>query len=87
MQGRIKGASMRIAVAGATGNIGSCTGAGLDEAPTGVAAVLAARGRTVTLVPTWSSVFGLEMAGNALLTGPDARLASTTSDQWLSQQR
>lgn len=49
--------------------------------------MLAARGRTVTLVPTWSSVFGLEMAGNALLPGPDARLASTTFDQWLSQQR
>lgn len=48
---------------------------------------LTARGRTVTLVPTWSSVFGLEMAGNALLPGPDARLASTTFDQWLSQQR
>ncbi|WP_395307689.1 SDR family oxidoreductase [Mycobacterium sp. AMU20-3851] len=48
---------------------------------------LTARGRTVRLVPTWSSVFGPEMAGNALLPGPDARLAPTTFEQWLSQQR
>ncbi|PEG57536.1 NAD(P)H-binding protein [Mycolicibacterium boenickei] len=48
---------------------------------------LAARGREVTLVPTWSSVFGVEMAGNALLPGAGARIAPTTFDQWLSRQR
>ncbi|MGV0735015.1 NmrA family transcriptional regulator [Mycolicibacterium sp. (ex Dasyatis americana)] len=48
---------------------------------------LAARGREVTLVPTWSSIFGVEMAGNALLPGDDARIAPTTFDQWLSRQR
>lgn len=45
-----------------------------------------ARGRTVTLVPTWSSVFGPEMAGNALLPGPGARLAPTTFEDWLARQ-
>lgn len=48
---------------------------------------LAARGRDVTLVPTWSSIFGVEMAGNALLPGAGARIAPTTFDQWLSRQR
>ncbi|OLP01968.1 NmrA family transcriptional regulator [Mycolicibacterium porcinum] len=48
---------------------------------------LAARGREVTLVPTWSSIFSVEMAGNALLPGADARIAPTTFDQWLSRQR
>ncbi|TVY06244.1 NAD-dependent epimerase/dehydratase family protein [Mycolicibacterium porcinum] len=48
---------------------------------------LAARGRDVTLMPTWSSIFGVEMAGNALLPGAGARIAPTTFDQWLSRQR
>ena len=47
---------------------------------------LAVRGREVTLVPTWSSIFGVTMAGNALLPGKNARIASTTFDQWLSRQ-
>ena len=48
---------------------------------------LAARGREVTLVPTWSSIFGLSMSGNALLPAENARIAPTTFDQWLSRQR
>ncbi|MEV0663113.1 SDR family oxidoreductase [Actinomadura luteofluorescens] len=46
-----------------------------------------ARGRTVKLVPTWSTMFSLETAGNALLPGPDARITPTTFDQWLAEQR
>jgi Predicted nucleoside-diphosphate-sugar epimerases len=46
-----------------------------------------ARGREVKLVPTWSTVFGPEMAGNALLPGKDARIAPTTFDEWLARQR
>ena len=48
---------------------------------------LAARGRTVRLVPTWSSVLGVQMAGNALLPGDGARLAPTTFEDWLAQIR
>ncbi|CRZ15547.1 SDR family oxidoreductase [Mycolicibacterium neworleansense] len=48
---------------------------------------LAVRGREVTLVPTWSSVFGVQMAGNALLPGQGARIAPTTFEQWLSRQQ
>ncbi|MGW0161855.1 SDR family oxidoreductase [Mycobacterium sp. NPDC003323] len=46
-----------------------------------------ARGRTVKLVPTWSSVFGPEMAGDVLLPGPGARLAGTSFEDWLARQR
>jgi uncharacterized protein YbjT (DUF2867 family) len=46
---------------------------------------LAARGRRVMLAPTWRGVFGVEMAGEAMLPGPGARLAPTTFDAWLEE--
>lgn len=46
-----------------------------------------ARGRTVKLVPTWSAVFGPEMAGDVMLPGEGARIAPTTFDEWLAEQR
>ncbi|GAA4203630.1 SDR family oxidoreductase [Microbispora amethystogenes] len=48
---------------------------------------LAARGRTVRLVPTWSGLFGTSMAGDVLLPGEGARIAPTTFDEWLAAQR
>lgn len=45
---------------------------------------LAARGRTVKLIPTWDGVIGMTMAGNVLLPGDDARIAPTTFDDWLA---
>jgi uncharacterized protein YbjT (DUF2867 family) len=44
-----------------------------------------ARGREITLVPTWSGVFGPAMAGNVLLPGDGARIAPTTFDEWLAE--
>jgi uncharacterized protein YbjT (DUF2867 family) len=44
----------------------------------------AARGTSIRLVPTWSGIFGLDMAGDVLLPGPDARIAPTTFDDWLA---
>ena len=44
----------------------------------------AARGRDVTLVPTWSGLFGPEMAGPVLLPGDGARIAPTTFEEWLA---
>jgi hypothetical protein len=44
----------------------------------------AAHGTSIRLVPTWSGVFGLDMAGDVLLPGPDARIAPTTFDDWLA---
>jgi uncharacterized protein YbjT (DUF2867 family) len=43
-----------------------------------------ARGTSIRLVPTWSGVYGLDMAGDVLLPGPDARIAPTTFDDWLA---
>ncbi|GAA3867516.1 SDR family oxidoreductase [Saccharothrix violaceirubra] len=48
---------------------------------------LAARGREVKFVPTWSATYGLDMSGNALLPGPDAHLAPTTFDSWLADRK
>lgn len=45
---------------------------------------LDARGRRVKLVPTWSGVFGVSMAGNVLLPGKNARIEPTTFDDWLA---
>jgi uncharacterized protein YbjT (DUF2867 family) len=44
-----------------------------------------ARGRTVRLVPTWSGVFGPQMAGDVLLPSENARLAPTTFEEWLAK--
>ncbi|MFC4907662.1 SDR family oxidoreductase [Actinomadura gamaensis] len=46
-----------------------------------------ALGRDVKLVPTWSGLFGPEMAGNVLLPGDDARIMPTTFEAWLAEQR
>lgn len=45
---------------------------------------LTARGRSVRLVPTWSGLFGPEMAGPVLLPGEGARIAPTTFEEWLA---
>ncbi|MFD7445031.1 SDR family oxidoreductase [Streptomyces sp. NPDC059909] len=44
-----------------------------------------ARGHAVKLVPTWSSLFGSDMAGDVLLPGEGARIAPTTFEQWLAK--
>ncbi|PKW12417.1 Uncharacterized conserved protein YbjT, contains NAD(P)-binding and DUF2867 domains [Streptomyces sp. 1222.5] len=46
-----------------------------------------AHGHSVRLVPTWSSILGPEMAGNVLLPGEDARIAPTTFEEWLANDR
>lgn len=46
-----------------------------------------ARGKNVKLVPTWDSIFGVEMAGNVLLPGEDARIMPTSFEDWLDQQK
>jgi uncharacterized protein YbjT (DUF2867 family) len=45
---------------------------------------LAARGESLRLVPTWRGLYGVEMAGEVLLPGPDARIAPTTFEEWLA---
>jgi uncharacterized protein YbjT (DUF2867 family) len=43
-----------------------------------------ARGRRVRLVPTWSGIFGTSLAGEVLLPAADARIATTTFEEWLA---
>jgi uncharacterized protein YbjT (DUF2867 family) len=45
---------------------------------------LASRGQAIKLVPTWRGPFDISMSGEVLLPGPDARIAPTTFDEWLS---
>jgi hypothetical protein len=48
---------------------------------------LAARGESIRLIPSWrSGLFGVDAAGEVLLPGPEARLARTTFDAWLTAQ-
>jgi uncharacterized protein YbjT (DUF2867 family) len=48
---------------------------------------LEARGEHLKLVPSWrTGIFGVDMAGEALLPGPDARLLTTTFDAWLESE-
>ena len=48
---------------------------------------LTRRGESLTLIPSWhDGPFGIEMAGDVLLPGPDALLAATTFDSWLETE-
>jgi uncharacterized protein YbjT (DUF2867 family) len=47
---------------------------------------LAVRGESVRLIPSWHGPLNVEMAGDVLLPGPDARIAPTTFDAWLAAQ-
>jgi catechol 2,3-dioxygenase len=42
-----------------------------------------ARGESVTVTPSWK-VMSTDMAGDVLLPGPDARIGTTTFDDWLA---
>jgi uncharacterized protein YbjT (DUF2867 family) len=46
--------------------------------------ILGARGQEIKLVPTWRGQFDTSMAGDVMLPGPDARIASTTFEEWLA---
>ncbi len=48
---------------------------------------LARRGESLTLIPSWrEGPFGIEMAGEVLLPGPEALLAPTTFESWLETE-
>ena len=48
---------------------------------------LSLRGESIRLIPSWrTGLFGVEAAGEALLPGPEAQLAPTTFDAWLTGQ-
>jgi uncharacterized protein YbjT (DUF2867 family)/catechol 2,3-dioxygenase-like lactoylglutathione lyase family enzyme len=47
---------------------------------------LAAQRTSLRLIPSWRGPFGVEMAGEVLLPGPDAQIAPTTFETWLAAQ-
>lgn len=48
--------------------------------------MLAARGESLRLIPRWGGLFGVELAGEVLLPGPDAQIAPTSFETWLAAQ-
>lgn len=49
--------------------------------------ILHSRGEQVRLIPSWrTGLFGEDVAGEALLPGPGARIAPTTFEAWLAAQ-
>jgi uncharacterized protein YbjT (DUF2867 family) len=47
---------------------------------------LAVRGEVLRLIPSWrNGPYGPEAAGEVLLPGPEARLGTTTFDEWLEE--
>jgi uncharacterized protein YbjT (DUF2867 family) len=48
--------------------------------------LLAARGESLRLLPSWGGRFGVELAGEVLLPGPAAQIAPTTFETWLAAQ-
>ncbi len=77
---------VRTALANPAGTI-EVAGPGPQDLVDMARRTLAARGESLRLVPTWRGVFGTEMAGEALLPGPDAVIAPTSFEQWLTAQR
>jgi uncharacterized protein YbjT (DUF2867 family) len=45
---------------------------------------LAARGRSLRLVPSWRGTFDVSMAGEVQLPGDGARIGPTSFDDWLA---
>jgi uncharacterized protein YbjT (DUF2867 family) len=71
------------AVAGGRGQVQEVAGPEPQDLVDMARRTLNARGEQIRLVPTWRGPFGVEMAGEVLLPGPQARLAATTFDDWL----
>jgi hypothetical protein len=60
------------------------SGAQIDQVVRAQALKGPGSGLAAVRLPTWSGVFGPDMAGDVLLPGPDARIAPTTFDEWLA---
>ena len=44
------------------------------------------RGESLRLLPSWGGRFGVDLAGEVLLPGPDAQIAPTSFETWLAAQ-
>jgi uncharacterized protein YbjT (DUF2867 family) len=84
--GDVARALVEVAAGGRDGGMLEVAGPDKQDLVDMARRTLAARGETVRLTTGWTAPFGLEMAGNANLPGPDARVATTTFDDWLARQ-
>jgi uncharacterized protein YbjT (DUF2867 family) len=82
----VAGVLAEVAVGGARGRYADVAGPEPQDLVDMARRTYEARGQVVRLVPTWSGVFGLSMAGNVLLPGEGARIAPTTFEEWLERQ-
>jgi|SRR5919108_2428074 uncharacterized protein YbjT (DUF2867 family) len=77
---------VEVAVGEPVNGIGELAGPETQDLVDMARRTLAARGESLRLMPTWRGRYGVALAGEVLLPGPDARIASTTFDDWLTTQ-
>jgi hypothetical protein len=81
------GALLAEVAVSAPGDVPDLAGPQLEDLVDMARRALAVKGEFFTLEASWrDGPLGVEMAGEVLLPGPGARIASTTFDQWLEQQ-
>lgn len=76
-----------LAVGSPAGRVTDLAGPATEDLVDMARRALATRGEDIRLVPSWSDgPFGVTMAGEVLLPGPDARIAPTSFESWLAAQ-
>ncbi|MFI6902535.1 SDR family oxidoreductase [Nonomuraea sp. NPDC050394] len=75
-----------VATGGPQGRYADIAGPGQQDLVDMARRTYTARGQEIVLVPTWSGIFGPDMAGDVMLPGEGARIMPTTFDEWLAGQ-
>jgi uncharacterized protein YbjT (DUF2867 family) len=75
---------VQVAVAAPLNGVRELAGPEPQDLVDMVRRLLAARGESLRLIPGWGGRFGVELAGEVLLPGPDAQIAPTSFDTWLA---
>ncbi|ASR36533.1 NmrA family transcriptional regulator [Prauserella marina] len=78
----------RVATGAPQGRHADVAGPGTQDLVDMARRTYAARGRSITLVPTWhTGIFDVTMAGDVLLPAPGAEIAPTSFDTWLDDEK
>jgi uncharacterized protein YbjT (DUF2867 family) len=77
---------VEAAVGGPQNGVRELAGPELQDLVDMARRTLAAQRTSLRLIPSWRGPFGVEMAGEVLLPGPDAQIAPTTFETWLAAQ-
>jgi uncharacterized protein YbjT (DUF2867 family) len=77
---------VQVAVGAPRNGVGELAGPEPQDLVDMARRLLAARGESLRLLPSWGGRFGVELAGEVLLPGPDAQIAPTTFEAWLADQ-